>query len=178
MPRLFVALDLPSSLKNELSSLCYGVQDVRWVPKENLHLTLRFIGEVPRALYQEIREALHSVDLHPFELKTTTLDVFDGSKGPRTLWIGLEENEDLISLQREIDKKLKILGAPMDKKHFKAHITLGRLSDFFMGDLQPFFDQNFQIQKQTIQVNSFELFSSKLGQHHPQYLIEESYPLD
>ncbi len=175
MPRLFVALDLPAPIKAELFSLCYGVQDVRWIPKENLHLTLRFIGEVPFAFYQEIREALRSIDFHPFELKTSTLDVFDNSQ---TLWMGLEENEDLINLQNEIERKLKSLKAPIDKKKFKAHITLGRLGNSFMGNLQPFFDQNFHLKKQTIQVNSFELFSSRLGQNHPHYLVEESYPLD
>ncbi len=178
MPRLFIAIDLPSPIKKELSTLCYGVQGIRWVPRENLHLTLRFIGEVPRNLYNEIREILSSIDFHPFELTTTNLDFFSGGKGPTTLWIGVEENEDLIQLQIEIEKKLRILGVPTDKKKFKAHITLGRTEDYFLGDLQPFFDQGMDLKKNTFEVTSFELFSSKLGGPSPQYLVEESYPLD
>ncbi len=178
MPRLFVAIDLPSFFKKELSSLCYGVQGIRWVPAQNLHLTLRFIGEVPTNLYHEIREMLGSIELHPFELTTTHLDFFTGEKGPTTLWIGVEGSEDLLLLQNEIEKKIRFLGIQADKKKFKAHITLGRTENYFFGDLQPFFDQGMNLKKNTFEVTSFELFSSKLGGSSPHYLIEESYPLN
>lgn len=176
--RLFVALDLPTPLKKQISSLCFGVSGVRWVPQENLHLTLRFIGEVPRPLYQEIREALHSIDFHPFEITTGQLGCFEGGRGPQTLWLGIEENEDLVNLQHEVEKTLRRLKIPLDKKTFRPHISLGRLEDFFGGDLQAFFDQGFDLKKHTFEVHSFELFSSKLGGLAPQYLVEESYSLD
>lgn len=139
---------------------------------------MRFIGEVPRNLYNEIRELLHTIEFHPFELATTNLDFFSGAKGPTTLWMGIEENDDLENLQREIEKKLRILGIKADKKKFKAHITLGRTEDLFFGDLQPFFDQGINLKKHHFEVNSFELFSSRLGGPSPQYLVEESDPLD
>lgn len=121
MPRLFVGLDLPISLKNQLNSFGITIANVRWVPKENLHLTLRFIGEAPRPLYQQIKDILQSINRPSFELSTTTLDIFRRKRGTQILMIGIKKNEDLINLQKEIDEKLKIIGVALEKKNFKPH---------------------------------------------------------
>ena len=73
MPRLFVAIDLPAGIKERLSSICYGLPGARWVGSEQIHLTLRFIGDVDSTVFKDVREALTGVDGEPFSLQLEIL---------------------------------------------------------------------------------------------------------
>ena len=96
MIRLFVALGLPEALCDELSAMCGGIPGARWVPAENYHLTLRFIGEVPKYQAQEVDEALAAIRAPGFELTLRGVGTFGKDGRMATLWVGVEKTEPLL----------------------------------------------------------------------------------
>jgi RNA 2',3'-cyclic 3'-phosphodiesterase len=133
--RAFIAVCIdPRTLKNVLavtSQLKRRIPDVRWVAKENLHLTLKFLGQIDEDLVEPISRMLE-VAIRPFPRFTINakgLGVFPAFEQPRILWVGLGGTE-LISLASEIDSTLEALGFEREKRSFKAHLTIGRWRHF------------------------------------------------
>jgi 2'-5' RNA ligase len=129
MPRLFVAIDLPDEVLDQLDRLCAGLPAIRWVEPEQRHLTVRFIGEVEHALFYDIGEALASVSLRPFELRLKGLGLFPPRGAPHTLWVGVEDPAALAQLKRRIDRLLEEAGVPPERRKFAPHVTLGRFRE-------------------------------------------------
>jgi len=127
VPRLFVAVDLPEEVRRELSSLCCGLPGARWLPPEQLHLTLRFIGEVDPETGRSVAEALDDVALTPFSLRLRGLGFFPPRGQPRVLWAGVERSEALSRLQRRVETVLTRAGLAPEGRKFMAHVTLARL---------------------------------------------------
>lgn len=126
--RLFVALDLPAALREELALLRGSLPNVQWIPKENYHLSLRFIGEVPsRADQEDIDLALSRLAWTPFELSLLGADLRENTTHD-TLTIGVERNTALTALQGNIDNILRRAGCPPLRKRFQPQIALGHLS--------------------------------------------------
>ena len=126
--RLFVGLELPWELKQRLAVLAGGVPGARWVPVENYHLTLRFIGEVPTHQAEEIDHALAALRTRAFSLTLAGVGTF--SKGGRDtqLWAGVERNPQLDHLQAKIETALQRTGLEPERRRFAPHVTLARLS--------------------------------------------------
>ena len=112
MPRLFAAIDLPAPLKEHLSVLYTTIDGVRWTPAANLHLTLRFIGDVPQDVADEIQAALTEVQSPPFSLQLSGVGTFPGNsrKPPRIIWAGLSNPPALQSLHEKIESVIRGLG--------------------------------------------------------------------
>ena len=127
MIRLFVALELPQSHRQRLLSLCHGVRDAHWVTEDNLHLTLRFIGEVEEPQAEDIIASLQSVTAEAFSLTLDGVGHFKTGRRIRSLWAGIAPNEALTTLQERIDAALRRAGVPPDGRRFTPHITLARL---------------------------------------------------
>src|SRR5436190_24207034 len=111
MLRLFVGIGFPPELKLRLSLLCSGVPGAKWVDPGNLHLTLRFIGEVGEDVAADIDEALARVRARPFTIQLAGTGVFGGGK-PRTLWAGIERQPGLGALHDKIEQALVRAGLP------------------------------------------------------------------
>src|SRR6185312_11679014 len=126
MIRLFVALALPDSVAQTLMMLEYGVPGARWQEREQLHLTLRFIGEVDGRDASGIDDALSAISAPRFSLQLKGVGEF-GGKTPRALWAGVAPNEALMHLNRKIETALQRLGLEAEQRKFTPHVTLARL---------------------------------------------------
>jgi len=176
MMRLFVGLALPQSLKDRLAPLMAGLPGARWVPPENLHLTLRFVGEVDEREAALLDEALVTIERSPFELQVSGCGIFAQRRGPEAVWIGVASTPPLVDLQAAIERAAVRAGLAPEEKRFRPHITLARLKDVPQPRLQAFVAGH-NLFKDTVLVEEFTLFSSKLGAGDPIYVEEAVYPL-
>ncbi len=131
--RTFIALELPQNVLSFLESLQSKLKrdgvDIRWVQPQNIHLTLKFLGDIPFQKCSEIEMALEEAGQRsaPMALCVKGLGVFPGIKNPRVIWAGLGgETMALIDLQKRLESYLANLGIKKEKRSFKAHLTLGR----------------------------------------------------
>ncbi|WP_026841364.1 RNA 2',3'-cyclic phosphodiesterase [Citrifermentans bremense] len=129
MPRLFVAIDLPEEIKASLSQLCCAVTGARWVATSQIHLTLRFIGDVDPQTVSQIKKALSVVQFASFILRVAGVGHFPPRGFPRVLWVGLEPHPELIALQQRIESALQQAGVLPEARPFSPHITLARLKE-------------------------------------------------
>src|SRR5919199_1750797 len=119
MIRLFVALAIPAALKAQLAMLAGGgIPGAKWVPPENYHLTLRFIGEVEPWRAQEVDEALAAIRAPGFQLCLRGLGVFEKSGRISALWVGVEKNGGLIFLQAKVETALQRVGLEPERRRF------------------------------------------------------------
>jgi 2'-5' RNA ligase len=132
--RCFVAVWLPGELKAGIGLKTERLRkidaDVRWVPPENLHLTLKFLGNTPEELLPEIRTRLAKAagSFSGFTAAFSGLGVFPGTKRPRVVWIGVREGaEALRGLQESVENSILDLGFEPEQRSFSPHLTLGRL---------------------------------------------------
>ncbi len=132
--RTFIAISLPESVlqamgqaQKTLGTLGHGV---RWVRKEGIHLTLKFLGDVDRDDVEKIQMAMERAaeGSSPFVLAGEGMGVFPDPRRPRVIWTGLSGDlEVLFALQAHLESQLKGLGFPKEKRPFKGHLTLGRV---------------------------------------------------
>ncbi|NWF97925.1 MAG: RNA 2',3'-cyclic phosphodiesterase [Nitrospirae bacterium] len=131
--RCFIAVDIPDSIKKEISDLIEFLKkndaDIKWVSADNLHITLKFLGNTPEKLIAEIRDKISILakSYKPFYIKIKGTGVFPNIKYPRICWIGIEYPDTFIKLQKDIDKSMKQLGFKEEERDFKPHLTIGRI---------------------------------------------------
>lgn len=177
MPRLFVALDLPSDIKNSLSPLTSGLGDVRWTLPEQQHLTLRFIGEIDNGKANDVADALCLVPGIPFELQLKGIGHFPPRGEPRVIWAGVTKSRELKDLKRRIDKALKQAHLSADQQKYAPHVTLARLRRPPDAGLADYLMQHSLYQSEPFPISSFHLYSSWLQPEGPEYQLEASYRL-
>lgn len=135
--RLFVALELPDSAKEELERTIQrlaasGMAPVRWVRPEGIHLTLKFLGEVPEERLDALQSRLAAAIPFPFDLEVGLgpVGTFGGPARTRVVWVGLTGDTGVISqLARAVDRAMADLGFPSEQRPFQPHLTLGRIPD-------------------------------------------------
>ena len=176
MMRLFVGLALPQSLKDRLAPLMTGLPGARWVPPENLHLTLRFVGEANERDAAQLDEALFGIERPSFDLQVSGCGIFAQRRGPEAVWIGVASTPPLVDLQAAVERAVVRSGFAPEEKRFRPHITLARLKDTPQPRLQAFVAGH-NLFKDTVTIEEFTLFSSKLGAGDPVYTAEAAYPL-
>jgi 2'-5' RNA ligase len=131
--RVFVAIDIGdaeilSRLENARDLILSTKADVKPVSRENMHITLRFIGEVPLELANEICKALETIRFKPFKIRIKGVGVFPNISRPRVIWAGVDGDvEKLVSLHDEVEARLRKLGLPGEKEKFIPHVTLARV---------------------------------------------------
>jgi 2'-5' RNA ligase len=177
MIRLFVAIDLPENIKEQLNSICFGLPGARWVPGDQLHLTLRFIGEVDGGLFREIRAALEHIEAEEFPVRLKGLGYFPPRQEPRVLWVGMDKSEELLQLRKKVDRELNELGVPAEKRKFAPHITLARLRETPLARVTSFLSGNGLFSLPEFQAENFCLYSSVLTPKGAMHQQEAVYPL-
>jgi 2'-5' RNA ligase len=178
MPRLFVAIDLPDSIKDQLEGLCAGVSGAKWVGREQMHLTLRFIGEVDEARYSTIKDALAAVHGQPFRLHLGGVGQFPPKGSPRVLWVGVPMPPELVRLQRGVEHALVQLDIAPEDRPFAPHITLARLKTPPPPEsTRQFLAQHAPFRTPLVEVAAFSLYSSVLAREGARYHREALYPL-
>ncbi len=176
--RLFVALDLPWSLRRRLASLGgLGIPGARWLPPENYHLTLRFIGEAPRHLAEEIDHALAALKARDFALTLAGVGTFAKGGRPTALWVGVERNPSLDHLRGKIETALQRVGLEPERRRFTPHVTLARLENASEAKLAAFVQAHNLFRSDPVPVGHFTLFSSQLGKEQSVYTAEVEYAL-
>src|SRR5580698_10988098 len=134
--RLFVALDLPWSVREQIAALCgSGIPGARWVPPENYHLTLRFIGEIPGHVARDVDDALLGLRAKGFALTLTGMGTFAKGGISNALWVGVERTPSLDHLRNKIETALQRCGLEPERRRFQPHVTLARLDNVPEGKL-------------------------------------------
>ena len=124
--RLFVALPIPRIIAQSIMLIQGGVPGARWQRREQLHLTLRFIGEVDGRDAAALDDALAGVAAPTFNVQLHGVGQF-GNKQPHTLWAAARKSEALEHLQRKVDAAIRRVGQPQDAHKFAPHVTVARL---------------------------------------------------
>ncbi|MEA1946348.1 MAG: RNA 2',3'-cyclic phosphodiesterase [Thermodesulfobacteriota bacterium] len=132
--RTFIAIELPEKIIYTIGKVqekikSYGLK-IRWVRPANIHLTLKFLGDIKEADTEKIARAVSEsvTGYNPISLTVKGIGVFPGIKRPRVLWLGVSKQFDLLTaLQRTLDEKLETIGFPKEERPFKGHLTLGRI---------------------------------------------------
>ena len=161
MHRLFVAIRPPAFVRDALLDLMDGVSGARWVEEEQLHLTLRFIGEVDRHRANDVHAALGAVHHPPFSLALAGLGSFDRSGGASVLWAGVAPHAPLKALHKKVDQALERVGVPPDRRAFHPHITLARLPRG-AGPLRPLVESAGGLASEPFDVEEYRLYESEL----------------
>lgn len=177
MIRLFVALELPDSVRDRLVALQGGVPGARWSRAEQMHLTLRFIGEVAENVAHDIDDALAVICASAFSLELSGVGEF-GGKNPRALWAGVKNSEALLHLQRKVETALQRIGLPPEPRKYSPHITLARLKAAPHEKLVQFLTHGSLFAAGPFPANQFVLFSSHLSQSGSIYHPERVYRLE
>lgn len=176
--RLFTAIDIPDSLREALSPFREeSVPGVKWTPADQLHLTLRFIGETDCQGFATIREALSGLGRPAFELLPQSLGVFPTPMRPRILWLGFQSNPVLLELQSDIEQALRSIGLKAETKPFAAHLTLGRCKFPAPREIGAFLTKHRDFSAPSFEVREFRLYSSELSPRGSIYRSEQRYPL-
>ena len=175
MLRLFVGIGFPPALKLQLSLLCSGVAGAKWVDPGNFHLTLRFIGETDEAVAADIDDALARLRARRFTLQLVGTGVF-GDR-PRSLWVGVERNPELVALRDKIEQALIRTGLAPEPRKFAPHVTLARLHNPPLDKLSGFLAANAQFRADPLPVEGFSLIASFQTKAGSVYEDQAEYPL-
>lgn len=173
--RLFVAIEIPEAIRLACERLQQGVPDARWIPPENMHLTLRFLGEVHGADFDDLMHALADVVMPPFEVEVAGIGHFESARVPTALWAGIRPSEELKRLRAKVERAVRECGLPLETRKFTPHITLARLGETDPLRLRNFLQRHSLFAPGTIPVEGFTLFSSHLGKGDPHYRAEVDY---
>ena len=177
MHRLFVAIRPPQSVRDLLLDRMDGVRGAHWVEEEQIHLTVRFIGEVDRHVADDVHAALGTVHQPRFPLALAGLGSFDRKSGSAVLWAAVAPHEPLKALHKKVDQALERVGVEPDRRAFHPHITLARLSRG-TGALKPFIEGAGPLTSAPFPVEDFRLYESALTPNGPLYTLAGRYPLD
>ena len=136
--RSFIAIELPQEVRQAFTRLqeklkAGGGAPVKWVDAGNVHLTLKFLGNVDAAITGRIISAIEEAGrgMHPFQIHLSGLGGFPSIRRVQVVWVGLTgELEKLVQLQKSIEAKLVPLGFPAEARSFTPHLTLGRVRDY------------------------------------------------
>ena len=177
MLRLFVALALPGEVKTRLSTLAGGIPGARWVPPENYHLTLRFIGPVQGWQAEEVDAALAAIRAPRFELALAGVGTFEKAGRIQSLHVTAERSEALARLQTKVETALQRVGLEPERKRFAPHVTLARTERAETAKLVGFVQTHSLFRTPPVPVEHFTLFSSFLGKEAAHYVPEVEYEL-
>jgi len=134
--RTFVAIEIPVDIRDQIANLQFDLKGlggrITWVKPENMHLTLKFLGDTDENLIENISDKLAQVVVshNQFEIKVRGIGAFPNFKKPKVFWIGTEDEKSaLVELANKIDKQVSQFGYEREKRRFSAHLTIGRVRD-------------------------------------------------
>ena len=174
--RLFIAVDSSEEVKDYLSSLQSKLNNelarIKFVGKEQMHLTLKFLGEVEESRLKEIKDKLNQVKFRQLGTKLKGLGVFPNPSHINVVWVGLEDN-GITKLQQDIDNSL--LAIFRKDERFHPHITLGRVK--FVKDKEKFVEllKKIKVEEKEFSISEFKLIKSTLTEQGPVYEVLESF---
>jgi 2'-5' RNA ligase len=175
MPRYFVAVPVPDGVKARLLAVQpAALAGMRLVGRDELHLTLHFLGDVPGEQAEAVRKALESVKVNPFTVTVRRLGRFPTEGEPRVVWAGVEADPPLIELHRAVGQALTdAIGFRPEERPYSPHITLARLNDPVLpGSIDRYLEENSDLNIRGVRVDHFALYSSTVEGSAPRYREE------
>jgi 2'-5' RNA ligase len=161
--RLFIALPLPAPLREFLIGLTAPLHDVRWTQEEQLHLTLRFLGDTDEALVEPLLTRLAAIRVQSFFLPLEGVGAFPEHSAPRLLWAGVGAGHPrLHQLRQRIDDTLLSIGVDADLRRFHPHVTLARCGEHAASAAQQWVRSHREFAGPSFNVDAFELYASEL----------------
>jgi len=176
MHRIFVALRPPLAMREALLALRTGLPGARWQTDEQLHLTLRFVGEVDRPEAEDVAAALGTVDGPAPQIALSGVGTFEHRGAVHTLWAGVRRNDALKLLHDRIERALRGVGIVPDPRAFHPHISIARFGRH-APDLTAFLVQHAALSSALMPIDHMLLFESELGSAGPRYFAIARYPL-
>ena len=173
--RLFIALRPPPPVRDRLIDSMEGVTGARWQEDDQLHLTLRYVGEVDRHRANDLAEALGELRMPSFEIELVGTGVFERKGKPHLLWAGVEPNEALRRLQKKIERICQSVRIEPEHRKFMPHVTLARLNSS-SGPVGSFLADTATTRFGSWQASSFGLFESHLREQGSLYTEVVDYP--
>jgi RNA 2',3'-cyclic 3'-phosphodiesterase len=177
MHRLFVAVRPPQVIRAQLLDVMGGVRGARWQSDDQLHLTLRFIGEVDRHTASDIHAALGGVHHPSFEIALSGIQAFGRRGQAEILWAGVTPHEPLKALHNKVDQACLKAGVEPDRRAYTPHITLARLGRS-SGPIDGLLEQSGGLSSPPFTLHAFCLYESQLTPEGAIYSILERYALD
>jgi 2'-5' RNA ligase len=174
MHRLFVAIRPPEPVRDLLIDAMHGVPGLRWQDDEQLHLTLRFVGEVERPLAEDLALALGTVRFEPFELRVAGVGRFE-RRGKGALWAGVEPRTPIAALAAKIERVCVGVGLEPERRAFHPHITLARWGRSAAVSLDPYLASHAALISEPFTVDAFNLYQSHLGRDGAHYEAMAEY---
>ncbi len=154
-----------------------GIERARWQSEEQLHLTLRFAGEVDTPLANDLADRLGTVHARPFPLAIRGVGHFERKGHPRAVWAGIAPSPEFEVLQRKVERACQETGLEPERRRFTPHITLARLNSA-TGPIAPFLLARSDLAGEPFTVDGFTLYESHLGEGGSIYEPVMRYPLE
>ncbi|MBW4331004.1 RNA 2',3'-cyclic phosphodiesterase [Stakelama sp. CBK3Z-3] len=176
MHRLFVALRPPPAMRDAILAAMGGIDHARWQSAEQLHVTLRFIGQVERPLAEDIAIALGNIAFPAFDLALAGVGEFQSRGRAHAVWARVTPRDAVSRLHRKIDQALVGLGLAPERRAYFPHITLARLNAR-SGSTERFLDHQAALTTPPVRFDNFLLFESTLGQEGARYEAIARYRL-
>ncbi|MEQ9519204.1 MAG: RNA 2',3'-cyclic phosphodiesterase [Parvibaculum sp.] len=179
MIRLFTALEIPDPVSLRLQMLQSGLRGARWISPENFHITLRFIGDVPEDVANEIDDALAKINDAPFDIELEGIGQFGHAK-PHAVWAAVKPTPALTALQARQEMILQRAGLAPETRKYTPHVTLARLtrSATSPGEVMQYIEHNNLFSAQPFEAARFVLFSSRASRGGGPYVAERTYDLN
>lgn len=175
--RLFVGIALPADIRLALGTLCSGLAGARWVRPENMHLTLRFVGDADTGAAADLDAELAEVHVPVFDMAFAGIGNFSKGSRLRALWAGVGSNAALAHLQNKVETACQRAGFAPEGRKFTPHVTLARFKGRRV-DLGDYLEANGAFATPPFPVARFTLFESHLGHGGAHYVALNEYPLD
>ncbi len=177
MIRLFVALPIPDDLRTRIAGLQGGIDGATWVAPEKLHITLRFIGEVPEDRLEDIVGALDLVTPPPFLVEPGDTGRFGTGDKARSIWVGIRKSPEIEALHQAIDNALVRTGLPPEGRRYTPHITVARMRSARGGRVANWLEATAGFFATPFEARTFVLYESRMGRGGPVYVPVAEFPL-
>lgn len=176
--RMFIALTLPEAVREVLATLVHPAKDLNWTRPAQMHVTVRFVGDVEEAQQERMIERLATVRVEPFILPLEGLGTFPPDRPPRVIFLGVGSGHPrLFQLRQRIDDAILACGLPLDVKTFHPHVTLARCTPPVHPATRRWLHDNRDFAAPPIRVEAFDLYSSELRPTGAVHTLRASFPL-
>lgn len=177
MHRLFVALRPPAFIRDLLIDSMDENPDLRWQNDDQLHLTLRFIGEIETPLANDLADALGRIRFDRFRLRISGAGRFEQHLSG-ALWAGVEPRDEVAALASKVERICQQVGLAPERRAFHPHITLARWKGRRGREIQGFLEREQGLSSGMFDVDEFILFESRLSRHGAHYEAVANFPLN
>jgi len=176
MHRLFVAIRPPESIRDLLIDAMDDRANFRWQDEEQLHLTLRFVGEVERPTADDLGAALGRIRCAPFDIRIAGVGRFEQRSGG-ALWAGVEPKSQVAALAAKVERVCQSVGLEPERRAFHPHITLARWKGRRTREVHDYLERTRGLSSEPFGVDEFILFESRLSRHGAHYEEAAAYRL-